>query len=138
MAIAPTDSSTTDPQVTVLGDGEAIVLRDLLETDPEVVAVVAAADDPEAAVHSCLQVGARAIKLAQVSVDTQVVESAFAGLRGEFDSKLDDTLRALDGATSDLLGEEDGALPRAFSEFREGFEGLLGDAFDADSKRSII
>jgi hypothetical protein len=138
MAIAPTDNNATDEQITVLGDGEAIVLRDLLETDPEVVAVVAGADDPEAAVHSCLQVGARAIKLAQVSMDTQVVESAFQGLRGDFDAKLEETLRAVDDATAELLGEEDGALPRALGDFREQFESFLGDAFDADSKRSII
>ena len=36
--------------------------------------------DAEAAIHKALQIGARAIRYAQVKVDTMVVESAFDGM----------------------------------------------------------
>src|SRR5438874_2098927 len=76
-----------------------VVLTDFHETDPEVVALACQAEDPEAAMHNAFEVGARAIKLAEVSQDTHIVESAFGELRAQFDEKLEETIRELGEAS---------------------------------------
>jgi hypothetical protein len=128
----------TNGKVRVAVRDNEVVLNDFHETDPEVLALAREAEDAEAAMHNAFEVGARAIKLAQVSQDTHVVESAFNEMRGQFDGKLEETLNQLGEATEALFDGEDGAVPQALAGFREEFEGLLGDAFDPDSKRSII
>ena len=56
---------------------DTLVLQQFTETDPTVIRFVAGTGDTEAAVHSCLQVGARAMDLARVNLDTAMVESSF-------------------------------------------------------------
>jgi hypothetical protein len=121
----------------VVRDNE-VVLNDFHETDSEVVCLAARADDPEAAMHNAFEVGARAIKLAEVSQDVRIVERAFGGLHEKFDAKLDETISELTEASDALIDEEGGALPKAFYGFKDELETLLGEAFDPDSKRSII
>src|SRR3954453_19129139 len=118
--------------------GDEVVLNDFHESDPDVVGLARRAENPEAAVHHAFEVGARAIKLAQLSQDTQIVETAFKDLRAGFDSKLDETLEEIGDATTALFDEDDGAVTRVLDEFRSEFEELLGDAFDPESKRSIV
>lgn len=117
---------------------DEIVLNDFHESDPDVVALARQAENPEAAVHHAFEVGARAIKLAQLSQDAQIVETAFNDLRAGFDGKLDETLKEIDAATTALFDEDDGSVMRVLDEFRSEFEEFLGDAFDPDSKRSIV
>jgi hypothetical protein len=131
-------AGTTNGKIHVAVRDNEIVLNDFHETDPEVVALARQADDPEAAMHNAFEVGARAIKLAQVSQDTHVVESAFNEMRGQFDRKLEETLNQVGEATDALFDGDDGVVPQALQGFREELEGMLGDAFDPDSKRSII
>lgn len=134
-------ASATSPvtvKVRVSIRDDEIVLNEFHESDPDVVALARQAEDPEAAVHHAFEVGARAIKLAQLSQDTQIVETAFKGLRAGFDGKLDETLREIGDATAAIFDEDDGAVTRVLDEFRSEFEELLGDAFDPDSKRSIV
>ena len=136
-----TNSSPTaakSPRVAVR-DNE-IVLNAFHETDPEVVELARKAKDgdSETAIHSALQIGARAIKLARVSVDTMVVESAFDGMTTEFDQKLEEVLSDFSQQTDGLLDEEEGALPHALQDFRGELEALLSEEFDDDSKTSII
>lgn len=117
---------------------DEIVLNDFHESDPDVVALARQAENPEVAVHHAFEVGARAIKLAQLSLDAQIVETAFNDLRAGFDGKLDDTLKEIGDATAALFDEDDGAVMQVLDEFRSEFEEFLGDAFDPDSKRSIV
>ena len=136
-----TNSSPTaakSPRVAVR-DNE-IVLNAFHETDPEVVELARKAKDgdSETAIHSALQIGARAIKLARVSVDTMVVESAFDGMTTAFDQKLEEVLSDFSQQTDGLLDEEEGALPHALQDFRGQLEALLSEEFDDDSKTSII
>lgn len=49
-------------------DGE-LRLQKFSSTDPEVVSLIAHAEDPEAAVHRVLGVGARALSLAAAAVE---------------------------------------------------------------------
>jgi hypothetical protein len=115
-----------------------VVLNDFHETDLEVVALALGAADPETAMHNAFEVGARAIKLAEVSQDARIVERAFGELHEKFDAKLDETISELGEASDALIDEEDGALPKALHGFKDELETLLGEAFDPDSKRSII
>jgi len=48
------------------------------------------------------------------------------------------TIEKITNVSESLLDDESGALPSALSGFREELEQLLGDAFDADSKSSIL
>jgi hypothetical protein len=116
----------------------AVHLYNFEERDPEVINFVAASDDLESAVHRVMQVGARALSLARTSIDANFVESAFGGMTREFDGKLEDTIEQMNKMTSGLLDEKSGALPQALQSFREQLSDLLGDAFDPDSKKSII
>ena len=131
-------AATKNPKVAVR-DNE-IVLNGFHETDPEVVEVAREAEDGDAegTIHTALRIGARAIKLAQVSVDTMVVESAFDGMSTEFDAKLGELLSDFSQTTEGLLDEDDGALPHALREFRGELEAILDEEFDEDSKTSII
>src|SRR5437016_2843189 len=90
----------------VVRDNE-VILNDFHETDPEVVSLASQAADPEAAMHNAFEVGARAIKLAEVSQDARIVESAFGELRAKFDEKLDETISELDEARDALVDEQD-------------------------------
>lgn len=132
-------SAQADNPTIAIRDNE-IVLNAFHETDPEVVELARKADDgdAEAVIHNALQIGARAIRLAQVSVDTMVVESAFDGMSHEFDEKLEELLGEFSETTEGLLDQDDGALPQALKEFRGELEELLDQEFDHDSKTSII
>jgi hypothetical protein len=44
----------------------------------------------------------------------------------------------LEKKAAEMLDSDTGMLPRSLEEFRQKLEGLLGDAFDPDSKKSVI
>lgn len=52
----------------------ALHLQKFCSRDPEVVALIAQAEDPEAAVHRALSVGARALSLATAPIDASRVK----------------------------------------------------------------
>jgi hypothetical protein len=128
-----------------LRDG-ALVVADLVETDPEVVRVVReaalAGDDPDHAVvdatRQCLRVGARAVLAANVSVETHIVEKRFDAMSERFDEQVEAAVTRISQVTTDLLDEEVGALPQALEAHRSELDRLLGDTFDPDSRRSVI
>src|SRR4051794_38367545 len=91
-------------------DAEVLHLDGFQERDPEVVNLVAGADEPESAVHRCLQTGARALGLAQVSLESALVEDAFSGMSREFDGKLGETVSQIDEITTRLLDKDTGEL----------------------------
>ena len=62
---------------TVFVDDTELVVEHLRITDPDAVAFVASSDDPELALVRCVEMGARVLRLANVTVDTQVVEHRF-------------------------------------------------------------
>ena len=59
-----------------LVDG-TLYIRDLVETDAEVLRVVGDADDPVEPTRQCLRIGARAILAVNATVDTHIVEKRF-------------------------------------------------------------
>jgi hypothetical protein len=91
----------------VLQDG-ALVLENFTESDPVVIGVVAGADDVAAAVHTCMQVGARAIVASRGSLEEVIVQR-----------------------TVDQAGERIDTATRAGA-------ALIGAMFDPDSKSSVL
>ena len=108
------------------------------EHDAGVVAFVDAAEDPETAVHQIMQIGARSLAFTATSVDTAVVANAFDGMARQFDGTLEETVKHIGGITEALLDDDAGALPKAMKAFTTELDRLLGDAFDPDSKKSIV
>lgn len=125
-----------EPRVVVL-DGEVRII-DFVETDPHVQRVLSVASNPEEAVHSILRIGAQAILLAGADLETQAVERRFEDMARTFDSSLGTAVSRITQVSSDLLSEDEGALPRLLKEARAGLKAILDGTFDPDSKSSAI
>lgn len=119
-------------------DGEELVISNFHEVDPEVLAVVREADDLPAAVHRGLAVGARALRAAQVSVDSAVVERAFGEMRDVFRRSIDDFAHEIGEKADALLDSEEGEIPKALTEFRGSVGTLLDETFDPNNKQSAV
>jgi hypothetical protein len=125
-------------QASVVLDGEAVVVRELIETDRTVVALVRDSDDPEAAVHQLLGVGGRVTALTRTTMDSEVVRHAFETMREEIHDGNSAALGELKYTMSGFLDPEDGVLARSLKAGREDLERALGEAVDPDSRRSIV
>ena len=125
-----------EPCVVVL-DGEVRII-DFVETDPHVQQVLAEASNPEEATHSILRIGAQATLIAGTDVETEAVEHRFEDMTRTFDSSLGAAVERITKVSSDLLSEDEGALPRILSETKTGLKEMLDDTFDPDSKSSAI
>lgn len=122
----------------VLVTDGVVYVRELDESDDEVVRIVAESDDPVAAVGHCLRVGARALRAAHVSVDVDVIERSFSELESRFEARVSGAVDEIARASAGLLDSEDGALTGTLSSFHTELSQLLGDTFDADSKSSVL
>jgi hypothetical protein len=119
-------------------DGDELVISNFHEVDPEVLAVMREADDLPAAVHRGLAVGARALRAAQVSVDSAIVERAFEEMREVFRRSIDEFAREIGEKADELLDGEEGEIPKALTQFRDGVETLLDETFDPNNKQSAV
>lgn len=117
---------------------DAVYVDGFVETAPDVVRMVGGADDPAAAVHRCLELGAGVLRLAGVSADAEMVRAEFGRLSGTFDASVDAAVREISDAASGLLDAETGALPGALAGFRAEVEQLLGETFDPDRRTSVV
>jgi hypothetical protein len=126
-----------NPGRVLVADG-VVYVRELDEADDEVVRIVAASDDPVAAVGQCLRVGARALRAAHVSVDVDLIERSFSELDARFEARVSAAVDEIARASAGLLDADDGALTGTLSSFHGELEQLLGDTFDADSKSSVL
>ena len=130
-------SPITQDHVDVV-DG-TLYIRDLVETDAEVLRVVATTDDAVENTRQCLRIGARAILAVNATVDTHIVEKRFDAMSDQIDEQLDAAVARIAAATESLVAEDDGrARRRVLDAHRDGLDELLGDTFDPDSKRSVI
>ena len=74
---------------TVLIEDDELIVEHLRITDPDAVAFVASSDDPELALVRCVEMGARVLRLANATVDTQVVEHRFDQMTQSLDRSVD-------------------------------------------------
>jgi hypothetical protein len=118
--------------------GDELVLEDFVERDPDVVAFVREADGAEAAAHRCLEMGARALRLAGATLDAELVEHRFDTMTTQLGHSLAAFAHDIDETAEKLLGEETGALRSALERWLEGVTTTLDATFDETSKRSAI
>ncbi len=118
-------------------DGQ-VHITGLVETDPHVYRVLAAADDPDDMTHAILRIGEQATLIAGTDLDAQVVERLFENLARNFDSSVTTAVSRITQAGTDLLGEDDGALPRLLDDTKAMLKAMLDGTFDPDSKSSAI
>ena len=135
MAVAVNFDSQTNH--VAVEDGVLSII-DFTETDPDVVEVVAGADDAEAAVHQCLGVGARASKLVKTSVDAEVVHNAFDTMTSTFGRTVADAVEQFHDTVNRVFVGEDAEVQAALSAWRDEVGELFDGIFDEDSKKSVL
>jgi hypothetical protein len=118
--------------------GDELVIEDFREQDADVVDFVRAAEDVEAAVHHCLAMGARVLRVAGVTLDSQLVEHRFEEMTSDLNRKIEDFAERVDESAESLLDDEKGKLTIALRSWLEEVGTLLGDTFDETSKKSAI
>lgn len=119
-------------------EGEELVLEDFRERDADVVGFVREAEDAETAVHRCLTMGARVLKVAGATLDSELVEHRFEEMTKELDRKIVDFAERVDVSAESLLDEEEGKLALALHTWFEEVGSMLGETFDENSKTSAI
>lgn len=121
-------ASAPNPSVYAV-DG-VVHIHDLASADPDLLTLVLGADDPEAVAQRALSTGARALAIAQVSLDTAVVESSFAALETQLRSLLDDTTTRMTGTTADLLDHPEHGISATLGSWKADIASLLEQTFD--------
>lgn len=125
-------------QPTVFLDEGSIIVEHLEISDPDTVAFVGASDDPAIAIVRCIEMGARVLRLANATVDTQVVEHRFNDMTQSLDRSVDALARRIDDSARSLLDEDDGELAVALRGWLAEVTSVLGETFDETSKKSAI
>ncbi|MGD0274181.1 MAG: hypothetical protein ABSB96_10695 [Gaiellaceae bacterium] len=124
--------------ISVHVNDDSVVLQDFHETDPDVISFVREAEDAEAAVHRCLTMGARVLRLAGATLDSELVGHRFDEMTSELDRKIVDFAQRVDESAEGLLDDEEGKLALALKSWLDEVGTLLGDTFDETSKKSAV
>lgn len=127
----------TQSSAVFIGDDE-LVVGNLRITDPDTIAFVGSSDDPELALVRCVEMGARVLRLANATVDTQVVEHRFDQMTRSLDRSVDELARRIDDSAHALLDDETGELAAALRGWLADVTETLGATFDETSKKSAI
>ena len=136
MALALDMSSSNGSSVTI-SDG-VLMLCGFCDSDPDVVRTIEAHDDPELAVRACLQIGARALRATQATVDTGIVEKAFAALVADFERAASDNVERVIASTDTLVGGEEATIPRLLRSILTETVDKVAGLFDPDSRSSAV
>lgn len=135
MTISPLIDRDNDPVYT---HDNKVYINGFVETDPDVVDAVGDANDPVASVHRLLALGAQVQRFADSKLDGEILTETVERLTRNVEGSVESAVLGIAQASKELLDGKSGALPAAMNQFREGFERLLDENFDPDSKKSII
>lgn len=115
-------------------DGSDVVITNFRSGDSELLALVREVPDPAQVVGTCLTVGARAVRLTGTSAETAMVETRFAALEHRVEHGVTKAVELIATTAAQYLDPEHGALKSMLDEL----EKCLGDAFDPESKASVL
>ncbi len=119
-------------------EANELVLEDFRERDPDVVDFVREADEPEVAVHRCLAMGARVLRVAGATLDSELVEHRFEEMTSDLDHSIEDFAKRVDESAGSLLDDEEGKLALALHAWLDEVESTLDATFDENGKKSAI
>lgn len=125
-------------QGTVVVSDDALLISDVLETDPVAVEFVKDSDDPVDATRRCIRIGARAIQAASATIDSETVSNRFEALNADFQASVSTAVDRIASIANELLSEDGGGLSVAYTAHRDQLSALLDDRFDPDSKSSVM
>jgi hypothetical protein len=126
----------TPRRVTV--DGGLVRITDLTSSDVDLLRILTSADDPEATVQRALAIGARALEVANASVDTAVVEASFENLRQRMSELVDAGQGQLTGTATELFDDPDTGVKAALARWSEQVQTLLEQTFDPARTDSAV
>jgi hypothetical protein len=126
------------PRLTVYAANGIVHVRDLASADHDLLALVTSASDPEAVVQRVLSTGARALAVAQVSVDTAVVEASFAALESQLRMMLEDATARVTGTTTELLDDPERGISATLGSWKAEVSSLLEQTFDPQYSASAV
>lgn len=113
-------------------------VTDLSSADPDLVTLVTGSNDPEAVVQRTLSTGARALAVAQVSVDTAVVETSFAALENQLRMLLNDAATRVAGTTTEMMDDPEHGLSATLRSWKTDVGALLEHTFDPQHSGSAF
>lgn len=126
-------------------DGSRVTVHDgvvyidaFVENDLDLVAALTSAEDPAATLHDVLALGSRVLRVAQARLDADVIRGEVDKLTTAFAGTVTTAVDNIAATSARLLDAESGELPTALTAFRAQVEELLGDAFDPDSRSSLL
>lgn len=124
------------PHVTLADD--VLYIDRLTCTDADVVELVRRSDNPEAAVQRALAAGAQMLSMAQVRVDTAVVDQAFTALTREITALMAQTTQTVTTTTADLLHSPEHGINAALDAWHTKAIDLLAATFDPGRTDSAV
>lgn len=122
----------------VYASGGVVHIRDLINADPDLLALVESSDQAEAVVQHALSTGARALAVAQTSLDTRMVEESFAQLLLGLKVHIDGAGTSVAAATDDLLNHPTRGVGANLQAWRTNVESLMDSTFNPDRSTSAF
>lgn len=119
-------------------DGGLLLLDGFREEDRSVVAYVEASAEPEAAVHRCLQVGARSLMHSDTSVDVETVDRAFGELQAAMAGQVEVAETSLKRLLDELFAPRSGQVNATLWQFRAELDEMLHTRFDPDARQGVL
>ena len=118
------------PSTKVYEADGVVHIHELASADPDLLTLVVGGTDPEAVVHRVLSTEARALAVAQVSIDTALVENSFAALENQLRALLEDTTARVTGTTADVLDHPEHGISATLGSWKAEIASLLEQTFD--------
>ena len=122
----------------VYSSGGVVHIQDIVTADPDLLALVENSADPEAVVQHALSTGARALAVAQTSLDTRMVEESFAQLVIGLKGQIDGAGTIVSAATDDLLNHPTRGVGAILQSWRTKVEALMDSTFNPDRATSAF
>lgn len=123
---------------TVIVENDMVVINGLRISSPDVVQAIKNSNDPDQLIKSFIELGLRARRLADNSVNEESVRNAIEIIKNDFKSVAEQTVKSIEDTENDLFDKEKGSVSLFLKEFRQKFEEKIDDSFDENNKESIL
>lgn len=135
LAVVETSAETATEIAIVDG---SVIIRNLVESAPEVVRLVEDAVEPIAAVRECLRAGARSLTVVRSGLDMAALDRTAAQVEQHVRAAHEEFSREIARTTHDLLGDGESGLPASLMAWRAEVAATLDAAMDPNRRDSLL